>query len=492
MWRRIENMNETVFLVLIFLLALAPRLIFVIAARNAGLSYDESEYDMIARSLVAGKGFSAYYPFPMAFRPPTYPWFTTAFRPPGYPFLLAGIYGVAGHNLLVVRVLQAIVTAFVPVLTYLIGRRVFSKGAAQLGAFFVAIYVPFVFYTLALLTENIYIPLMLLGMWLLLKSQDHQQRGYIVMAAIAFGAAILMRPVLTFFTPLLFFWFWHARGKLKPAVINTAIVLGVVIVMVTPWSIRNYRVTNQFTYLDTNGGYNLYIGFHDGADGTFQMAPVYELIEKMKQGLMESPEIQAKDVLMHNWGKEQAREFIREHPLRAILLTPLKFAHFWNLEQRLFIVGYSWNYIGPAPAPVLALLMALIMLPFALLVLLGVVGLIYAPEKNSGYWLMLLAIAYYTAIHSIIFGEARMHYPIVPLVALFAGNGIVQLALCRRAKKGLPVKEGRMAPQSKKKTWATGALMVMFIVIWAYGFHHSWPKMSQIFAPGGHQIQLEY
>ena len=41
--------------------------------------------------------------------------------------------------------------------------------------------------------------------------------------------------------------------------------------------------------------------------------------------------------------------------------------------------------------------------------------------RSAGAWLMLLIIVYWLAVHFVFFGDGRFHFPIVPILAGFAG-----------------------------------------------------------------------
>ena len=106
----------------IVVLALAARLFYILAVRNVSSppEYDGITYDMIARSLLAGKGFGTEAP--------------TAFRPPVYPLFVALIYAVGGHSIAVLRIVQAVLGAVTTVVTYRVAMLIFSRPRLSLLA----------------------------------------------------------------------------------------------------------------------------------------------------------------------------------------------------------------------------------------------------------------------------------------------------------------------------------------------------------------------
>ena len=93
-------------------IALAVRLLAVLSFHPPLLS-DAIDYDGLARSIVAGKGFFLYGKI-------------YAFRTPGYPLIVAGIYWLFGSSSIALGVLQTILDVISCWLLYLIGKRLFS------------------------------------------------------------------------------------------------------------------------------------------------------------------------------------------------------------------------------------------------------------------------------------------------------------------------------------------------------------------------------
>lgn len=191
--------REVGFLCFIYVVALAVRLAFTLAVGRGDLSYDEIEYHMLGANLAAGNGYNWFFGLP------------TAFRPPGYPFLLAALYWFIGPNYFVARIVQCFFAATVGVLTYLLGREMFDRRIARLGALFVSLYPPLVVHSMALMTESIFIPLLLLSLWLFIIYRAHGNVMRMWLPSAIFAFAVLMRPTLTFF-------FWSLSGGFSMAI----------------------------------------------------------------------------------------------------------------------------------------------------------------------------------------------------------------------------------------------------------------------------------
>jgi 4-amino-4-deoxy-L-arabinose transferase-like glycosyltransferase len=508
------GMSGLRFMASVYVLALVPRLCFVLLVGRADLSLDEIEYHMLAANVVEGKGYCWFFGLP------------SAFRPPGYPFLLAALYYVIGPHYFAARIVQSFVAATMPVLCYLLGKETFGERPARLGALCAAFYPALVVHSAALLTENVFIPLLLLALWLLVRAKEGDKTAQVWPPAIALALAVLVRPSLTFFIPVVLFWlFWNAPSR-RSGLARCGIILGVWLVAVAPWCFRNYQVTERFVYLDTRMGYNLYVGYRDDADGSFDMDAAKELTDAFIEvnlpkllpnlkGRLSKRAIEKRisrevlsyklpgfpnhdpremydlsaaesDVVMSDWGTQRALEFMGRRPGRALALVPLKFMSFWNLEHRLFIYAYSQDFLGPLPKPLLALLLFILVAPFAALTLLGLFGATHPQGSEKNRFLLFGLIAYFSLLHSLVFGEARFHYVLIPILALFAASGLLGIRLLV-SKRGIHPSDGVHA------RWRT----LLFVTaatgltgIWIFGLYQALERIGTIFGPLGHQSRL--
>jgi 4-amino-4-deoxy-L-arabinose transferase-like glycosyltransferase len=132
--------------------------------------HDQVSYDALARSLLAGRGYSFtenWYPFTPA-NTPTAHW---SFL---YPLFLAGVYAATEYHPLAARPAQGILGgALICYLVYLIGRRVASEETGLIGAGLAAVYGYFIYYNVALMTETFFVVLVLLSLYLGLELKEN-------------------------------------------------------------------------------------------------------------------------------------------------------------------------------------------------------------------------------------------------------------------------------------------------------------------------------
>ncbi len=104
------------------------------------------------------------------------------------PFISAGVYALFGPNPLPARLIQAVFAGVVQtILMWRLGKRLFNPTAGLLAAAFGAVYIYFVYYAGALITETFYITALLWILDIALRIDDTRTVGR-VSQPIAAGA----------------------------------------------------------------------------------------------------------------------------------------------------------------------------------------------------------------------------------------------------------------------------------------------------------------
>src|SRR6266498_2942074 len=208
---------------------------------------DQVSYDALARGLLDGRGYSFprnWYPFTPA-NTPTAHWSFI------YPLYLAGIYAITGYHPLVARILQgSLGGALITFLVYLIGRRVVKEDTGLVAAGLAAVYGYFIYYNVALMTETFFIILVLLTLYLGLELKENPTLIRWVGLGFSLGLATLLRQTILLFVPFLLLWlFWELRKDGVRWWYFTVPVV-VLVFLIAPWTLRNYRVYQKFLLLN--------------------------------------------------------------------------------------------------------------------------------------------------------------------------------------------------------------------------------------------------
>ena len=216
---------------------------------------DAAEYDRLAVNLVSGQGF-ALGESAETFRP-------TARRMPLYPLFLAGLYTMVGSDegWVVVPIVQAVLMACSVALVIALARRFFGEASALWSGVLLCLYQTNLALPGELLSENLYLTLLLLTVFLF--SWKGTGRPAVHVGAFAvLGLMILTRANALALVPVAYVWVWRVTKApwRRRTMLLCTLCLGAVL---TPWWVRNAVVFNSFIPLSTNGGWNFYLGHNE-------------------------------------------------------------------------------------------------------------------------------------------------------------------------------------------------------------------------------------
>ncbi len=475
-------------ILLIFLIALALRLALVIALRAMPIGLDDMfQYDMLARSIVAGEGYRWYaqndlylvqdyfktldFQIPADYDPRGV---LTSFRPPLYPAFLSLIYfifGVTDERFFIARLVQAFLNAALVPLTFALARRLFPEKPriAILAAWIVALYPMLVIYPLALATENLFYVLFLGSVLSLTLAVQTGSTRFFLLSGLLLGLTALTRSVILAFGGLLILWgFFHLRQRKNIILLALALAL-----TISPWVIRNSLLYSRPMGIETAMGYTLYVSFHPESSGTFQYGISLDLIPYLD------------DAERDRVGIAAGRQFILDDPLRATIQLPISRAgHFFGLERRALQYFYSNNFFGYIPQPWLSIASVLLLSPWVVLSTSAAFGLALWPWRRDTF-ILPLAVFGYTLPHLVLLAEERFHYNLIPLLAIAA-------ALCWHTGWGI-----------LRQTWATSragklalslallAVLLLFFA-WSHELIRDWPQLTQLFGPEGNKMRFPY
>jgi 4-amino-4-deoxy-L-arabinose transferase-like glycosyltransferase len=232
----------------LLLLALLVRVAYVLHTRNFWTNIDASSYNLLASGLAQGHGWVLG---------------SSAYRPPGYPFFLAGVYlvfGVPHTSWTDPRLVQAVLLSTVTVgLIGLMAWQVAGRGAALISMAIGALYTPLVLVGASLMTEALFVPLVLGATNCALYSRRAQHsRRWVVAAGFLTGLAALTRGNGLVVGLALALVVWGAKPRLSwRAVASPALLLVVMCLTVLPWTVRNAIAQHAFIPVTTELGTTL-------------------------------------------------------------------------------------------------------------------------------------------------------------------------------------------------------------------------------------------
>ncbi len=299
-------------LILIVLGAILGRVTFIVLFDHT-LSLQTSGYDTYAVNLIEGHGYTRFADY-----------HADSDLPPLYPFFLVGVYELFGRDPIPVALVQIALDALVILLIFWIGRRVAGEPVGLLAAAFYGFYPYLLYQNLTLNDTGIFILLLTAGIAAAYRVRDTRGWRWAVALGVCFGLGALTKTLIVLILPLLALWWWRALGLRET--VRLSLISGVALVLViTPWTIRNFHVHHEFVLISTNGGSNLHQGNNPCVADYLARgwdAQWVNCLGKPPAGLSET----AAD----RWHREQAVTYLREHPGDWPRLFWTKFWVLWS------------------------------------------------------------------------------------------------------------------------------------------------------------------
>lgn len=354
---------------------------------------DGVEYDQLARSVAAGRG----YTWPDG-RP-------TAFRAPGFPLAVAGVYALSGDSYPAAYLAFAVWGAVGAVGAYLLARELTDERTARWAAVAAAVYPPDVFACSYFFSECLFAPLLGFGLWLTARSGRTGVWWAGLLAGLLLGAAALTRSYAVLFGPLYLLWLVGRPPRRWAAAVGFGVGFAAAVL---PWTYRNYQVFGRPVLIATNGGSTFYGGNNPvvaGSPGQWgnwvatNRLPGRDLIDAQ-------PDEVSHDQTEYRLG----REWVIANPHQFAWLGVFKVVRFW-------LPFVQWPSLKTYPvANVLSTA------PFLLLVFAGLAVTGRGDgRRRFAVPHLALAASLFTAV--VFWGDPRFRDANVPVLAVYAAVG---------------------------------------------------------------------
>lgn len=364
------------------------------------LTRDEREYLSLARSVAAGRGFvydevvtsGTVDPFG---------------RAPGYPAFLAVAGGGGAPTESVpaaVKVVQSFVGGAGVLLVGLLAWRLAGPHAAVGAAGVAAVYPPLVWISAYGFSEALFWPMGLATAWLFDRAAAGSRPGLMGLACgVVGGLAMLVRPAMVLFFVLAGLWLlWQRRPRLV-----AALAVGSLIV-VAPWTARNYTHYGRFVLVASEGGVTFWTGNNALARGDGDLAANPDM--KRAQQALRAQYPSLSEEAMEPVYYRESLAWIRSNPADWLVLEARKLFYLivpigpsYTLHSRLYLTASLVSY-G-------------LLLPWAVA---GFVRLGVRRTRTPGLWLL---VASAVAVCLVFFAQERFRIPVIdPALAVCAGT----------------------------------------------------------------------
>jgi 4-amino-4-deoxy-L-arabinose transferase-like glycosyltransferase len=378
---------------------------------TVGLERDAQRYDIMARTLLQ-EGVLTFQGH-------------LAMMSPLYPMFVAGCYALPGPDRLAVLLAQAVLGATMTAAIYLICRRLFSEKAALVSALFGALYYPLIAISQSVLSEALFIPLLVFSLLAALCALHANKNVHFALAGILTGLACLCRPVILYFPPMLVLVALAGllRRKLNIRLLGLALYLTCFYLTLSPWAYRNWRELGTPVFTSTNTGMVLATSVMPRHGKLFGFDLQKNYMPPEDRHILDLPELERNQAL-----KELAINHLISHPQEIPRETLLKTMY--------FLSPFDWEIMGHLEG---------VFNPWFVLVSLLAALALARMGWNTGRVLTVAIPFYFAAISFATYASPRLRLPILPVLIILAGAGWIEF-------------EGRL---SSKARYLVGTLAVL-------------------------------
>ncbi len=409
--------------------ALGVRVVFaLLAVAGWPLTSDANEYSNQAQRLLDDfPGPSQYY------------W------PPGTSYVLMPFYELLGAGRWSARVAMIVLSVSTVAATVLLARRVLAdERAARTAGWIMALLPSAVFMPSQPFSFDVTMLGVTLAVLAALASYERGQARWLVLGGIALGLGVVARPgsvsILAALVPIgivaaVRLWRAGERARVRALALG-AVGAAVCLAAIVYVPLKHHHDIGSGWTISTNNEGNLLLGNnpHTPDYKTWHLGQhsVSEFDEPARSFMEE--EFTAGGTLEQREAmREEAVDYIVDHPARTALRTVNRVRAFWGFDYT-YSNGMRADW-GEPPMPVVALAGAVEVggwILFGSLVLAGIVlgrGLF----RRWRAALLLLVVAAYQLPHAIAFAGGRWHLPVLAILAPFAAAGLLSLGRSPRA-----------------------------------------------------------
>ena len=209
------------------------------------------QYHELARGLAAGEPFATT----------DVPW--------GYAYFVALFYWLFGDTAWIPVTAQVVANATIPLMLYALLGRMVPRRVAALASLMVGVLSFNTIYASTLSSDSMCTVLFVGGLLLFAKAHERNSTAYFAASGLLAGTVSQFRPNLILLPAVMAVAYVIVSRRGRRSLFHMATFLLLVAVALSPWVVRNYRLTGAILPTSTHGGVQLWYG-------TLQVGPYLE------------------------------------------------------------------------------------------------------------------------------------------------------------------------------------------------------------------------
>ncbi len=410
-------------------MATGIRLVWVLAfARTpSGLS-DPLLYHGYGIRIATGRGYASIAEHLTAYYPPGYPMFLGALYRLGDALGLIDAADLEGGQEWLVGVSQSLMWGVAAMAVVVTGRLVFDRRVGLLAGLLLACWPNLVPYAAAFLSESLFVCLftLFLAAVSLAAATVRREPGdrtrwwwAVAVAALTSAGATMVRPqVLLSLVAVAVAWALGGMGWRRVGALLGACTAALVLV-VTPWAVRNHGVFGHAVLISTNTGDNLCVGYQDDATGGFMIRDACDTGEFYTDG-------PAAEYRRDVETRRRALEWIADNPEQVPWLSVKKLFQTFRSDSDGMGAVESYGADVFLGSPWRGLWVGLGTVYYAAIMLTALAGLVvvgrrsWRRPRDAAALALVAATLAGVGVVVVFFGDPRFKVPTTPLFAVLA------------------------------------------------------------------------
>ena len=362
------------------------------------------EYNQIALNMLSGNGYTIKHLNTIYH----------SFGYPVYPFFSAGVLFLTKNNYFAIELIQVLLSVVLCYILYRIALKIFDENVALCAAFLTAMHPGLIIYASKIHELTMVALITILLVWMLIGMDQKRISSSLALGGVI-GFGMLLRPTFLVFFPVYLFYSSFKLSKPKEYLARASIVLLAMVIVILPWSLRNYNIHKRWILITTNSAEHFWRGNNPIATGTALTLDNKGIVEASPAEFSKKL-FSMTEMGQYDFFRKEAMNFIKNNPIVFLRNTAKKFIYFWWFSPQtglwypnLWTLIYKIFYI----------------FVFALFIL-GIYRSYFLSREAKLFTVTLLLFFVLLALlHSFYYVELRHRWAVEPLMMIFSCSGIV-------------------------------------------------------------------